>query len=170
MVMRTSIVPGSVRVALLCLSYTTFVVIIFLFFRLLVIVTRIVFPNVFPDFPIWENIATKITQNTLFSSSCTIRWNSPEALYIRKIPAFSRGLDYCGKWSAWGYPRVWRKPWFYRGFRWVRVWPWENNGKTLAYNGPIFYRCCMRLVVRLLRWGYGNRRAIRGRLLTGGFL
>ena len=60
MVRRTSMVPGSVRVARLCLSNTIFVVIIFLFFRLLVIVASECFPKCFPRFP---NLGKHCDQN-----------------------------------------------------------------------------------------------------------
>jgi hypothetical protein len=89
--------PGSVRVALLCLSYTIFVVIILFILSFIGDLAPNVIPNVFPDFPKWENIATKIPQNIPFSTFALSGRNRPEALCIQQIPAFSRGLDYYGK-------------------------------------------------------------------------
>ena len=170
MVMRTSMVPGSVRVARLCLSNTIFVVIIFLFFRLLVIVASECFPKCFPRFP---NLGKHCDQNhpkytIFFFLHYQVKF-AGGPLYTQNPRVFARirlfafvirlGLS-SGRAEALILSGVSLDEGLTLGKQ------WENFG----INGPIFYRCCMLRMVRLLRWGYGNRRAIRGRLLTGGFV
>lgn len=170
MVMRTSTVPGSVRVARLCLSNTTFVVIIFLFFRLLVIVAPNVFPECFPRFP---NLGKHCDQNhpkytIFFFLHYQVKF-AGGPLYTQNPRVFARfilfafvirlGLSSMGA-EALILSGVSRGEGLTLGKQ------WENFG----IKWPIFYRCYMLGLVRRHRWGGGNRRAIRGRVLTGGFL